>query len=100
MHRRRHATTTTTTRRPTLFNRIVHPTTTARRRGKATGGGLGTGTTTRASRTKPTLGARIHGMAKRVLGGVTGNRRKERAGESYLDFKDYQESPGLIFLFM
>lgn len=87
MHRRRH--TTTTTRRPTFFNRLVHPTTTPRRRG-ATAAGLGAGTaagpmgTHRVSRTKPTLGARIHGMAKRVLGGVTGNRRKKQAGKSYV----------------
>ena len=77
MHRRRHA--TTTTRRPTLFNRLVHPTTTPRRRGATTGTAAGPVGT---HRTKPTLGARIHGMAKRMLGGVTGNRRKEQEGKS------------------
>ncbi|KAF8426288.1 hypothetical protein EV426DRAFT_593345 [Tirmania nivea] len=96
--RRRHVTTTVAptrkpTRKPTLFNRLVHPNTTlsthstrhrsTHRRSKATG--PAPVSTHRRARTKPTLGARIHGMAKRVLGGVTGNRSKSNAGKAMMN---------------
>ncbi|KAI5808144.1 hypothetical protein DFH27DRAFT_607857 [Peziza echinospora] len=92
--RRRGASTTVVpARKPTLFNRIVHPAETpashskrnraTHRRSKATG--PAPVSTHRRARSRPTIGARIHGMAKRVLGTVKGDRSKKNAGKAMMN---------------
>ena len=76
-------------RKPTLMNRILHPQSTPSthsKRHRAThprtrATGPAPISTHRRARTKPTLGARIHGMAKKMLGTVKGDRAKKTAGE-------------------
>lgn len=80
------------TRKPTLINRILHPSTTPSTHSKRH---RATHTRTRATgpapmshhrkaRTKPTLGSRIHGMAKKVLGTMKGDRAKKNAGTAMM----------------
>ncbi|KAH0608040.1 uncharacterized protein H6S33_002092 [Morchella sextelata] len=71
--RRAHATrSTTVARKPSLIA--------TRRRTKATG--PAPVSTHRRARTKPTFGARIHGMAKKVAGTLTGSRTKKAQGNA------------------
>ncbi|KAH8145098.1 uncharacterized protein LAJ45_10878 [Morchella importuna] len=95
--RRAHATrSTTVARKPSLMYRLTHPagtrtvgtrstagTRATRRRTKATG--PAPVSTHRRARTKPTLGARIHGMAKKVAGTLTGSRTKKAQGNAMVN---------------